>query len=110
MLEQAESKSNDDYHEVVDRGLGSLLCLGAEIYGRWGNQCIRRVPELARERSRGLHGRIRNGTILSLQHRWWGLLGIALQTAVAHAVLREVADLPEVHLEPAPPLTDLEVV
>eukprot|EP00959_Pyramimonas_sp_CCMP1952_P226311 4731883-Pyramimonas_sp.AAC.1 len=68
------------------------------------------VPQLARERSRGLHRRVRRGTTYSLLHRWWGLLGISLQSAVARAVLRDVADLPEVRLEPAPPLADLEVV
>eukprot|EP00959_Pyramimonas_sp_CCMP1952_P463755 9485473-Pyramimonas_sp.AAC.1 len=30
------------------------------------------------------------------QHKWWGLLGIGLQSAVARAVLREEADLPTV--------------
>ena len=110
LLEQAEHKNNNDYHEVLDTGLGSLLCLGAEVYGRWGAQCTRIVPELARERTRGLHGRVRQGILLSLQHRWWGILGIALQSSVARAVLREVADLPETRLEPVPPVTDLEIV
>ena len=43
-------------------------------------------------------------------HRWWGLLGLTLQTEVARAVLRDHADLPETLLETAPGLEDLEVV
>ena len=56
-----------------------LLCLGAEVFGRWSAQCIKFAPALARERSRGLNPRIRRGVALSLQHRWWCILGIALQ-------------------------------
>ena len=71
---------------------------------------VKLVPALARERARGLHRRIRRGVALGLQHRWWGLLGIALQRAVAHAVLHESADLPRAQLEPSFPLADLDVV
>eukprot|EP00973_Karenia_brevis_P033453 4612828-Karenia_brevis.AAC.1 len=37
---------------------------------------------------------------LGLQHRWWGLLGVALQRAVADAVLNDHSDLPRTQLEP----------
>eukprot|EP00959_Pyramimonas_sp_CCMP1952_P463293 9484691-Pyramimonas_sp.AAC.2 len=85
------------------------MLIGSTIFGRWGAQSIQIVPELARERSRGLHRRIRRGTFLGLLHWWWGLLGISLPSAGARAVLRDVAALPEVRLEPTPPFTDLEV-
>jgi len=41
------------------------MCLGCEVFGRWGPQCAKLVPKLARERTHGLHSRIRNGVAKS---------------------------------------------
>ena len=110
LLAQAQDDNDAIYHEVIDSGLGSLLCLGCEVYGRLSSQCIKLVPELAQERTRGLHPRIRRGTALALQHRWWGILGIALQRSVAAMVLyADGADLATGWLEPPPALGDLGV-
>ena len=70
------------------------------------------MPALAREYCRGLHPRVRRGTALALQHRWWGLLGVALQKSVAHMVLNADAgdDLYTGQLEPMPALSELEIV
>ena len=97
------------YAVVTASGLGSLQCLGCEVFGRWSRQCVELVPALARERARGMHPRIRRGTALSLQHRWWGVLGVALQKAVAHLVLNQTsgADLIHTQLEPIPPLAEV---
>ena len=70
----AERKNSQDYIEVTSSGLGKLLCLAAETYGRWNTDCIQLVPLLAREHSRGLNSQIRKGCMLSYQRRWWGLL------------------------------------
>ena len=97
---------------MLSTGLGALLCLGCEVYGRWGQHCVKLVPQLARERTRGLHPRVRRGTALSLQHRWWGILGVALQKSVAEMVANAGAgaDLSTGHLEPTPDPGDLEMV
>ena len=98
------------YPEVTSSGLGRLCCLSSEVFGRWGSDPIDLVPALARERSRGLPRRIRRGVILALQHRWWGILGIAMQRAVAHAATRDVGeDLNDALLERAPNIADLPV-
>ena len=108
LLEIAERTNNTTYHEVLNSGLGSLQCLGYEVFGRWSSQCIALVPALARERCRGLHPRICRGAAVGLQHRWWGILGVALQRAVANVVLNpESADLSRMQLEPMPSLADL---
>ena len=108
LLTRAREDNDNIYCEVIDSGLGALLCLGCEVYGRWGPQCVKLVPELARERARGLHPRIRRGTVLSLQHRWWGILGVALQRSVAAMVLNaDGADLGGAWLEPPPGLAEL---
>ena len=109
LLVHAEADNDDTYSDVLSTGLGALLCLGSEVYGRWSRQCVDIVPKLARERTRGLHVRVRRGMALGLQHRWWGILGLAVQRSVAHVVLSSAAgvDLLTTGLEPAPALADL---
>ena len=112
MLRNAEEDNNDIYSDVTSTGLGQLLCLGSEVFGRWSRQCIDLVPKLARERTRGLHVRVRRGMALSLQHRWWAILGLAVQNSVSHIVLSSAAgvDLMATQLEPMPALADLAAV
>ena len=87
LLEIADEDNTATYQPVVSSGLGALFCLGCEVYGRWGEPCIKLVEALVREKSRLLHPRVRRGTALSLQHRWWGILSVTLQKAVARADL-----------------------
>jgi hypothetical protein len=82
LLEDAQHDNDTIYEEVLSTDLGALLCLGCEGYGRWGKQRVKLVPELAHERTRGLHPRVRRGTAMSLQHRWCAILGVALQKPV----------------------------
>ena len=108
LLTQAEHENNETYRPVTDSGLGALYSLGFEVYGRWGKQCIDLLPKLAREKARGSHIRLRRGVALGYQHRWSGVIAVALQKAVAAGVLRgEGADLATTLLEPAPPVGDL---
>ena len=110
LLERAERENNQTYDDVIATGLGSLQCLGSEVYGRWGAQSVQLVPALARERCRFLHARIRRGTQLGLLHRWWGILGVTLQRCVGHIVLQEFSDIPTLRPEPACPLDELQVL
>ena len=111
LLEDATAANNNIYSEVVDSGLGALYSLGAEVYGRMCNQAVTLLPELARERCRGLHPRLRRGTALGLLHRWAGILSVGLQRGVAHIVANEFgADLVRTQLEPCIELADLAVV
>ena len=67
-----------------------------------------KVDELARERSKGLHPRLRRSTAMSLLHRWSGIVSVGLQRAVAHIVARDTgADLARTQLEPLAFLADL---
>ena len=113
LLERAENENNETYHEVVDSSLASLQCLSCEVYGRWGKQCVELVPKLAVERARGLPSRVRRGAALMFQRRWWGILSVALQTAVAHMAVRGPEDGVDLYValsEPSPALASLEVL
>ena len=108
LLERARTDNDSDYREVRETGLGALYCLGAEVFGRWGHQSVELVPALARERTRGLHPRVRRGTAALLLRRWWGILGIGVQRGVSHVILGNAgADLMRTQLEPATWLADL---
>ena len=94
MLVAAQNENDNTYSDVTRSGLGALYCLGFEVFGRWGKQCAELIPKLAREKSRGMHPRLRRGTALAYQRRWSGLVSVGLMKAVAAAALRgEGADL-----------------
>ena len=95
-------------HTVIDSELGSLLCLGFEVFGRWGSQCVDILPQLAREEPRGIHPCLCQGVASSYQHRWAGLVSTGLMKAVAAAAMRgEGCDVPTPLLEPEPAVADL---
>ena len=57
-----------------------------------------------------MHPRLRRGTALAFQTRWAGIISVALQKAVAAAIVRdEGADLATTLLEPSPHLADLPI-
>ena len=108
LLDAATVDNDSTYAVVVASGLGALYCLGVEVYGRMSTQAVTLLPELARERSRGLHPRLRRSTALGLLHRWSGVLSVGLQRGVSQIVARDFgADLVHTHLEPCVELADL---
>ena len=98
----------EDYPEVNPSGAGRLLALGVEVFGRWGEDSLTAVLALAAARCESLPPRLRLGLRLRLLRRWWGLLGIAVQRAVARAISRGGdADMAASPMEAFPGLADL---
>ena len=111
LLEAAERNNDATYHEVVTSSIASLQCLGCEVYGRWGRQCIELVPKLACEKVKGTPQKIRRGAQLMWQRRWCGVLGVALQKSVCRMARDEGgSDLYVSQVERAPPLGHLDIV
>ena len=105
---QLERDNDSTYAPVLQSGLGALYLLGHEVYGRMSRQCIEILPQLAREKARGVHVHLRRGTALSYLNRLSCLLSVSLQKAVATAVLRGAgADLPTTLLEEEPAVAAL---
>ena len=108
LLERAQTENDRTYEVVTRSGLGSLQCLGFEVFGRWGKQGAELLPKLATEKARGMHPRLRKGAALAYQRRWAGLISIGLMRAVAASARRgEGADLATVLLEPLPSFADI---
>ena len=99
-----------DYPEVAHSNTARLLCLGVEVFGRWCQEALDLVRALARETALGLPPRVQLGTQTRLLRRWWGLLGVATQRAVARGVRQgRGADLAEGLAEEPPRVADLPV-
>ena len=108
LLTLAQNDNDNTYAAVTESGLGSLYCLGFEVFGRWSKQCIELLPLLAREKSRGMHPRLRRGIALAYQQRWAGIVSVGLMKGVAAAAMRgEGSDMAATFLEPAPAVADL---
>ena len=103
----SEAKKNDaTYTPVTNSGLGVVHCLGHEVYGRWHEPCTILLVELARERSRGLPVRLRKGLCLKFLSRLSSFIAVALQRAVADAVLRDIGgDIASKLLVPIPSIS-----
>ena len=111
LLARALRDNDATYSAVSQSGLGAVRCLGFEVFGRWGSQCIDLMPLLAREKSRGMHPRLRRGTALAYQQRWAGIISVGLMKAVAAAAVRgEGADVATCPLEPEPAVSDLMLI
>ena len=109
LFTRAERDNRATYHEVLDTGLGALFCLACETYGRFNSSCTDLIEMLAREKTRGLHPRVRKELMQGSIRRWFSLLTMSLQRAVAIAITRGAgADLPTTLLEPVPLLSDLQ--
>ena len=70
ILRDATRDNVANYREVVESGLGSLLCLGCEVFGRWAGDVVRIVPAMAAEKARGLPPLVRRGAMQALAARW----------------------------------------
>ena len=97
-----------DYPEVVASQTARLYSLGVEVFGRWGSDSLALVRAAARQCTRGLPQRVRLSVQTRLLRRWWGVLGLATQRAVAGGVTRGTgADLGRDLLERPPRPADL---
>ena len=86
----AERKNReDDCPDVEASPHARLLSLGVETHGRWSPLSQQLLTQLVTKKARGVAEVLRRTTERAYMARWWSLLAVALQKAVAEAVLRE---------------------
>jgi hypothetical protein len=108
MLRNAREENSTTYPEVDESGLGRLYCLSVETFGRWGQDSLELVRDLAREHCRGLPAAVAQAGRTAFLRRWWGLLSVSAQRAAARCILRSAgADLADNALEAPPGFADL---
>ena len=85
-LARARGRKRRVYPEL-GRGGTRLVVLGSEVGGRWDAEAVRFVRTLARCRTQRAPPLMRGGLAGALAHRWWCLLSVAVQKAVAASCL-----------------------
>ena len=67
----------------------TLVVLSCEVGGRWGTDSLKFVRRLARARARGAPPLLRASARQAWANRWWGLLSVAVQDALAATLTRQ---------------------
>jgi len=109
VLTQAVATKRRKYADVVASREAALLVLGCETYGRWCDDATRLVRELVALKAREAPPSLRACARHAWSQRWWALVSVGVQRAVAEALLCHGGpDLqPNPPVEPAPPLADV---
>ena len=89
VAEAGRKNREEDYPDVEGSPHACLLSLGVETYGRWSPHSQDLLAKLVRKKARGVSDVLRRATERAYSVRWWSLLAVALQRAIAESVLRE---------------------
>ena len=82
-IARAEAKKGQTYSELVESPCVRLLTLACETGGRWSQQCADVLAQLAFTRARAAPQHLQLATRTALVGRWWALLSVAQQDALA---------------------------
>ena len=86
-----------------------MLVLACETYGRWCDDAIRIIKEMAQLKALEAPTSMRASARYAWTQRWWALVSVGTQRAVAEALLRDAG--PDLQAnppaEPPPPLADV---
>ena len=75
------------YPEIVASAHAELLTLATEIGGRWNHTSVELVSLLAKHKVQETPGVLRRSAQLAWINRWWTILAVAAQDALAASVL-----------------------
>jgi hypothetical protein len=57
------------------------------VYGRWCNDALQLINELAALKAREAPRYLRRSAKAAWSNRWWGIVGVGVQRAIAEALL-----------------------
>ncbi|CAE7584665.1 unnamed protein product [Symbiodinium natans] len=86
-LRAAERRKAATYPELRRQGPQKLLVLGSEVGGRFNSDAQQLVRDLVRLRSYRAPPALRAAASSGWTRRWWGMLSVAVQQAVASTAL-----------------------
>ena len=87
VLKRAERDKQTKYGDVEESPLAELLVLGCEVGGRWNETAVNLVRSLAKNKVQNVHPLLRKSAELAFCDRWWSMLGVATQDALAASLL-----------------------
>ncbi len=91
-LLRAERRKQRRYPELANSPFGHLLVLGCETGGRWNRAALRFVARLAKHKARSAPRLLQASARAAWHNRWWSLLSVAAQTALATTLLGHGAE------------------
>lgn len=106
-IRQAELRKCRVYHDVVQSREASFFPLAADSFGRWGPYAQRLLSRLAAQPLARGPASLSSSRQLSRLRRWWGILSLTTQRALAECLLAAPRQRPEVTpplLPPPPPV------
>ena len=104
-LRVAERRKHSAYPELSQGGPQQLVVLGSEVGGRWNTEAQRFLRDLLRVRAQRAPPALRPAARAGWTRRWWGMLSVAVQQAVATTALGRAWPAPlHPHQRDAPPL------
>ena len=108
-LQHAVATKRRRYADVHASPQACLLVLGCEVYGRWSDDAVKVVREMAALKAQQAPHRLRHCARHAWSNRWWALVGVGVHRAIAEALLRHAGfDLQDnAPLQPPPALADL---
>jgi hypothetical protein len=86
-LARAELRKREHYSELVGNTFGRLVVLGCETGGRWSQDCLRIVATATKHKARSAPLLLRTSARAAWSSRWWSMLSVACQTALAQTLL-----------------------
>ena len=92
-IKRAERNKERTYPELVDSSVLRLVTLACETGGRWSQTTADLTRQLATARSRDAPSRLRLAASLGWQKRWWAMLAVAAQDALASTLVDDAVVL-----------------
>ena len=88
-LERAQLRKRRTYHELDGSPYGRLVVLGCEVGGRWNEDALHFVSQLASHKARSAPRMLQATARAGWSCRWWNLLSVAAQSALAATLIGE---------------------
>ena len=108
-IDAAVARKRRKYADVHTSAQACLLVLGCEVYGRWCEDAVRIVREMAALKAREAPPLLRGCAKHAWSNRWWSIVGVGVQRAIAESLLRhggvDLQDQAPTAVEP--PLTEV---
>ncbi len=90
IFRDAEREKRTRYQDVEACSLTELLVLAVKVGGRWNAAACDLVQQLAEHKFANESPVLRKATQKAWEDRWWSLLGMAIQGALAASLLARI--------------------
>ena len=89
VLRTAVNRKRGTYSDIPDSGVARLVVLACEVYGRWSEDALLLVRQLAEAKPREAPPSLRASARQVWSCRWWSLASVGVQRTIGEALLRE---------------------